>query len=130
MVTGHTSLTEEDKMLIFKAVKIKHSVLDSSFSNEMALVCAGADIKSITASLLEVFDFENRAYCRNNPLCDNTEKYMYFRCIEIYKNAIRWPNIDKGQRLNSFHIKDMGTHISALIRLVGAGEEHCKGGND
>ena len=123
-----SSLSRDDTNLILKAVQIKHAVLNQSFGDEMALVCAGAKEGCITKTMMDAFRFESRLYSQINNLGYNTENSIVARCLQIEENADVWPNLEKGQNLSSFNIMDMGKRISSLLRLAGADEKNCKGG--
>ena len=114
-----------NRSIINAAVKIKHAVMDTAFSVEMALHCAGGKRDYVTKQMIDEVKFDVRWY-EDHDLQYNNKDCIVQRCVVIRTNAKFWPNVESNQVLCESIC--MGTKIASLFRLAGAQEEDCKGG--
>ena len=114
-----------------KAARIKNAVLDSSFTIEMALICVGFEDHDINSDVINQVTNELMLY---DQLGTITKDSILERSMEVYENAIRWPNIAKDGHLHDLmHIfpslKSMTSkNKSAILRLCGGSGQSTNGG--
>ena len=116
-----------------KAARIKNSVLDSSFTIEMALICVGFEDHEVNSDVINQVTNELMNYDQLGTL---TKDSILERSVEVYENAIRWPNIAKDGHLHDLiHILPSSKAMtsknkSAILRLCGGSGKNADGGGN
>jgi len=112
-----------------KAARIKNAVLDSLFTIEMALLCVGFEDHDISSDVINQVTNELMLY---DQLGTITKDSILEQSMEVYENAIRWPNIAKDGHLHDLiHILPSSKAMtsqnkSAILRLCGGSRKSIR----